>query len=130
MLERSASLKTSVLCCAPDPDARRQLAEKVTGFGLQVLSTGNPRIAAGLLRESQFDLVVVAMSNINLAFMSVIAEARRTAVDTPVLVVFTQAEYKNFPEGFADLVLCKPTDGTLMRALLMMSKSEPLVTAM
>lgn len=122
---------SSILCCAPDPDARRQLAEKVTGFGFQVLSTGNPRIAAGLLRESEFDLVVVAMSNINLAFMSVIAEARRTSSATPVLVVFTEADYKNFPEGFADLVLCKPSDSTLMRAVSMMtSKKDHLVEAM
>jgi DNA-binding response OmpR family regulator len=131
MLEKTQASQTRIFCCAPDPDARRSLAEKISTFGHQVLSTGNPRIAAGLLREADFDLVVIALSNINLAFISVIVEARRASLRTPVLVVFTEAEYKNFPEGFADVVLCKPTDGSLLNAINVMSSgSKELATAL
>jgi DNA-binding response OmpR family regulator len=131
MLEKTQATSSRIFCCAPDPDARRNLAEKIKIFGHDVLSTGNPRIAAGLLRESDFDLVVIALSNINLAFISVIVEARRASMCTPVLVVFTEAEYKNFPEGFADVVLCKPTDTTLLHAINTMARqNKELATAL
>jgi DNA-binding response OmpR family regulator len=131
MLDKPNAAQTRIFCCAPDPDARRALAEKISNFGHQVLSTGNPRIAAGLLREADFDLVVIALSNINLAFISVIVEARRACLKTPVMVVFTEAEYKNFPEDFADVVLCKPTDTSLLKAINVMAhQNKELATAL
>ncbi len=111
-----------ILCCDPDPDSRQSLAEKLKVMGYEVLATGNPQIASGLFQEQNFSLLVLSLPIVRLSSISLLADARRSRPNMPIVVILNGNCRDSIPTGLADLVIAQPANekalGRALRSLL------------
>jgi len=82
-----------------DSNLRKGIAQGMTSYGVEVVSTGNPFEAVQWLNQTRFDIVLTGMDFTIMDGQNVLTRMRTAAPETPILLMAVQESIGNLPEN-------------------------------
>lgn len=114
-----------IFCFDANPDSRRRVSDQLSSFGYQVMATGNPQIAGGLIQEQNFDVLILSLDCIKITTISILVNARRTRPDMPIGVLLPASCRDVLPPGLVDAVITETDDVSIMHSVIRLAEVKP-----
>jgi CheY-like chemotaxis protein len=117
--------RKTIFCFDSNPDSRRRISDQLSSFGYQVMATGNPQIAAGLIQEQNFDVLILSLDCIKISTISILVNARRSRPEMPIGVLLPANCRDVLPPGLVDSIITETDDESIMHSVIKLAELTP-----